>query len=115
MSGKLDEIRSRDFNFSEDNKQLFYLKSSFLVFDLVIYQWPKSQDKNIWRTKRWNKKAFFIIFEGISLKPKTIFFGRCEFDFKTFASGKGIFFLVSNKMEHFYRLYKLHGSIKKIF
>ena len=33
------------------------------------------------RALKMKQKAFFIIFEGLSLK-QTIFFGRCEFDFK---------------------------------
>ena len=51
---------------------------------------PKSQDKilNILRTKRaftMKQKAFFIIFEGLSLKQiKKIFFGRWESNFKRY-------------------------------
>ena len=58
-----------------------------VVFQAVFSAWSKNQDKNldILKTKKAfkikQKVLFFLIFKGLSLKPKKNFFGRWESDF----------------------------------
>ena len=69
-----------------------FRKLSDLSNQAVFSTCPKSQDKkmNILRTKRAFKvkrKAFFIIFEGLSLKWINFSFRSWESDFKDFRGG----------------------------
>ena len=49
-----------------------------LIYQAVFPTWPKSQDKNVnilrmKRTLKAKQKAFFIVFNGLSLKKNKIF------------------------------------------